>query len=66
VELNDGRKVCAHLGANEIYSILKGLKDIGVIHKDWNHFSIYKNIGEMGRKIHSANEILTKIFEKSV
>lgn len=66
VELQDGRKISAHLGVNDIYSILQGLKNIGVNHKDWDHFSVYKNIGAMGWKIRPANEILTEIFKKSV
>lgn len=66
VELKDGRKVSAQLGVNDIYSILKGLKDIGINHTDWNHFSKYKNIEERGQKIRPADEILTEIFKKSV
>ena len=65
VELKDGRKVSAHLGANDIYSVLKALKDIGISHKDWSHFSGYSTLGEMGWQIRPANEILTQIFEKS-
>lgn len=65
VELHDGRKVSAYLGANDIYSVLKALKDIGVTHKDWSHFSCYSNIGKLGWKIRPANEILTQIFENS-
>jgi hypothetical protein len=63
VELKDGRKVSVHLGANDIYSVLKALKDIGVAHKDWCHFSDYSTLGDMGWEIRPGNEVLTQIFE---
>ena len=65
VELKDGRKVSADLRANDIYSVLKALKDIGVDHKDWNHFSRYSTLGESGWTIRPGNEVITQIFEKS-
>ena len=66
VELKDGRKVSAYLNANDIYSVLKALKDIGIDHKNWNHFSVYSNIGIIGWEIRPADVILTEIFTKSV
>lgn len=65
VELKDGRKVSAQLMANDIYSILKGLKDIGITHPDWFHFSGYSSLGEMGWVIRPADTVLNEIFENS-
>lgn len=65
IVLKDKRTVSADLGPNDIYSILKGLKDIGVENPNWNHFSGYANLGKRGWTIRPANEILTKVFKNS-
>jgi len=62
VELKDGRKVVSNLSSIDVYSILNGLKENGVQHKDWNHFSCYKDF----KTVRPPKDILTQIFDNSI
>ncbi len=64
IVLKDGRTCAAGLRSNDIYSILKGLQDIGVENENWSHFKEYSHLGEYGWTIRPASAILTEIFNR--